>query len=152
MRELLMPRYFAYGSNLDEAQMQRRCPGARRLATAHLPSYRLAFVGQSKWWGGSVATLFADASSRAPGLLYEITEAELLKLDRHEGAHRGAYKRVGVEVTSMERTLVEAFTYLHLTGTPGSPSSRYLEVLRKAYAAHGFDLAVLEAAAAPSSR
>jgi len=142
-----MLRYFAYGSNLDEAQMRRRCPGARRIAQVHLPSYRLAFVGRSKTWGGSVATLVEDRSTRTPGLLYEITEAELLDLDRHEGVHLGSYERVLVAVMSTERALIEAFTYLHRAGAPGNPSLRYLEVLRGAYAELGFDPAPLEAAA-----
>jgi len=42
---------FAYGSNLDPAQMRRRCPRARPGRRATLYGYRLAFGGHSQAWG-----------------------------------------------------------------------------------------------------
>ncbi|MDY0002073.1 MAG: gamma-glutamylcyclotransferase family protein [Polyangia bacterium] len=35
--------YFAYGSNLDQAQMRRRCPTAAPIGPATLDGWRLAF-------------------------------------------------------------------------------------------------------------
>ena len=37
--------YFAYGSNLNEEQVFRRCPGARCYGPCTLPDYRLVFDG-----------------------------------------------------------------------------------------------------------
>ena len=36
--------YFAYGSNMNWTQMQRRCPSSRFVCTARLPGYRLAIL------------------------------------------------------------------------------------------------------------
>ena len=43
----LTQTYFAYGSNLDAAQMRARCPSAKLLGAAILDGYRLGFAGQS---------------------------------------------------------------------------------------------------------
>ena len=67
--------YFAYGSNLDEAQMRARCPGARRVARAVLPHHALHFGNWSERWQGSVASVrrssgsarFADMQVSQPG-------------------------------------------------------------------------------------
>jgi len=56
--------YFAYGSNLDGAQMRRRCPSARLVGAAILDGYRLGFAGQSAAWGGGVATVVRDREGR----------------------------------------------------------------------------------------
>lgn len=39
--------YFAYGSNLDAAQMERRCPGSQYRGKAFLPKHRMAFTHPS---------------------------------------------------------------------------------------------------------
>ncbi len=49
--------YFAYGSNLDQQQMRKRCPGARVLAPGVLRGYRIAFGNHSVKRGGAVATI-----------------------------------------------------------------------------------------------
>ncbi len=56
--------YFAYGSNLSEAQMRARCPGARPAGRAALHGYRLAFAGYSALWGGAVATAWRRPTCR----------------------------------------------------------------------------------------
>jgi hypothetical protein len=37
--------YFAYGSNLDPAQMARRCPGATLVGPAQLANHRARLCG-----------------------------------------------------------------------------------------------------------
>ena len=49
--------YFAYGSNLDDAQMRDRCADARVVGRATLPNYALVFGGFSHRWGGAVASV-----------------------------------------------------------------------------------------------
>ncbi len=41
-----MPCYFAFGSNMDVAQMARRCPGAQAMGRATLTDHRLVFRGR----------------------------------------------------------------------------------------------------------
>lgn len=78
-------RTFAYGSNVDEAQMRRRCPSARLLGLATLKGHAMAFAGHSAGRGGPVATVFACAQLDVPGALYSISRADLVRLDAFEG-------------------------------------------------------------------
>jgi len=64
--------YFAYGSNLDDAQMRERCANARVLGRATLPNYALVFGGFSHRWGGAVASVVRAKGACVEGLLYEL--------------------------------------------------------------------------------
>ena len=96
--------YFAYGSNLSEAQMLARCPGARPTRRGALRGYRLAFAAYSELWGGGIAMLAADPAGRVRGVLYELTPADLDALDRWEG-HPHYYRRVRATVTDGRRAV-----------------------------------------------
>ncbi len=80
--------YFAYGSNLDEAQMRERCPGSRPLFRARLPGHRLDFThySASRWKGGT-ADIVPDADETVWGLVYEMGDGDLTRLDRWEGGY-----------------------------------------------------------------
>ena len=78
--------YFAFGSNLSDVQMRRRCPRAVLIGPAILRGRRLVFAGYSTKWRGAVATILPARGGRVPGLLYRISSADLARLDRFEGA------------------------------------------------------------------
>ena len=82
--------YFAYGSNLDAGQMRRRCPSARMLFRGQLPHYRLAFTHFSSRWLGGAADVVPHFAESVWGVVYEMDEADL---DRLDGFERG-YERV----------------------------------------------------------
>jgi hypothetical protein len=144
--------YFAYGSNLDWAQMRRRCPTAAPLGPAALDGWRLAFGGHSRTWGGSVATIVPSRYERVDGLLYELPRAELGALDLFEG-HPGCYRRrpmpVGVRPDGQRRL---AHTYVLPVVREAPPALAYFTVLWLAYRALGFDREPLLAAAAGGVR
>ena len=48
--------YFAYASNLNQKQMQERCPDSKPVFTATLPNYKLVFLGWSREWHGVTAS------------------------------------------------------------------------------------------------
>src|SRR5919199_6112177 len=52
-----MALYAAYGSNMDPAQMRRRCPASPHTGTGWLPGWRLTFGAEEYGWGGALATL-----------------------------------------------------------------------------------------------
>src|SRR5437762_294637 len=52
--------YFAYGSNLDWAQMKQRCPLAKFVCRAKLPAHRLAFTLKSARRDCGVADVLPD--------------------------------------------------------------------------------------------
>ncbi len=132
------PRYyFAYGSNLDEAQMQRRCPGAKWVGRAELSWYRLRFDGASQNWSrAAVANILPSAERSVWGSLYEVTEHHLQLLDGFEHVPAD-YQRLITVVVSPELGRCEAVTYLRPPQLLGRPTLDYLSaVLRGAIRHH----------------
>jgi gamma-glutamylcyclotransferase len=141
--------YFAFGSNLSEVQMRRRCPGAVLLGPASLHGQRLAFAGFSLRWGGAVATLLPARGGRVHGLLYRVSDRDLARLDRFEGAP-DVYTRRERRVFDGARAPRVAHVY-ELAGEPaplGEPSSNYILTLLRAYRQHGLALGALSSALA----
>jgi gamma-glutamylcyclotransferase (GGCT)/AIG2-like uncharacterized protein YtfP len=77
--------YFAYGSNLDFAQMRERCPSAQFLAKAMLPQHRLAFTRKSTARGCGVADAVPDPAHEVWGAVFSIAETDVAQLDKSEG-------------------------------------------------------------------
>lgn len=139
--------YFAYGSNLDEAQMRRRCPGSRLVGAAVLNNHALCFAGYSPNWGGSVASITPRSGFYTPGALYTLTARDLRALDTFEG-HPVVYQRVRKRVTLPSGRFAYAVTYVHrLNGFAIEPGPKYLSVIKRAYKRHGFDKQPLTIAA-----
>src|SRR5262249_1227776 len=77
--------YFAYGSNLDWAQMKQRCPLAKFVWRAKLPAHRLAFTLKSAKRDCGVADVLHDQTKVVWGVVYELPYDELKNLDKKEG-------------------------------------------------------------------
>ncbi len=136
--------YFAYGSNLDGAQMLRRCPQARLVGPAYLPHHRLVFAGYSRRWDGAVASLESKRGGKVEGLLYLLSKSDLVSLDRFEGCPL-AYRRVRKVVGSSYGWL-KVEVYAQPVVARELPSRAYYDVIRRAYVKHGFDLKALKLA------
>jgi gamma-glutamylcyclotransferase (GGCT)/AIG2-like uncharacterized protein YtfP len=93
-----MPFYFAYGSSLLRAQMERRLMGNRPVTRAYLRGYRLAFMGHSTERKGPVVNLLPDTTRSIPGTLYELNELMTQYLDRAEACEKGIYQKLDVVV------------------------------------------------------
>ena len=137
--------YFAYGSNLDGAQMRRRCPSARLVGAAVLDGYRLGFAGQSAAWGGAVATVVRDRHGRVPGLVWALSAEDLAHLDRCEG-HPFAYRRKRLLVDTGEGRRRRVYVYVKDDAERALPTEAYLGVIWRAYREHGFDERAIDAA------
>lgn len=140
---------FAYGSNLDRAQMARRCPSATCAGKAELRGWRLRFAGWSSTWRGAVATIEPSAGAKVQGLLWLISLADLGRLDAYEGVP-ASYRRRQLMVRASGRKL-PSLAYIQAERAPGVPSERYLGQIQRAYSALGFDTAPLDAALAASA-
>ena len=77
--------HFAFGSNMDQAQMNERCPSARFFAIALFPGHRLAFSRRSTTRNCGVADAVVDPTAELWGVVYEISEADVTRLDSREG-------------------------------------------------------------------
>jgi len=138
-----MTTYFAFGSNLDQAQMRRRCPSAVLVGNAMLHGWRLRFAGWSSGWGGAVADITRDASATTPGAIYHLPLEELHVLDAYEGVPV-SYQRARMRVTVPGATARRAWVYRMAGSSEAAPpSDRYLAAIWRGYRACGLDHAVL---------
>lgn len=95
--------YFAYGSNMNPDRIRERIPQARLVGTAFILGWRLK------------ERLYADIercpSGRVCGVLYLLTQTEILHLDVYEGYPR-TYGCVELDAMFDPEHKVSAFTYV----------------------------------------
>jgi cation transport regulator ChaC len=84
--------YFAYGSNMDWAQMRERCPSATFVGVARLADHRLAFTRKSVNRCCGVADVVPEQGGSVWGVVYQVPELEVGSLDKSEGYRPGRDK------------------------------------------------------------
>ena len=143
-----MPFYFAYGSSLLRAQMERRLMGNRPVTRAYLKGWRLAFMGTSTERKGPVVNLLPDSSRFVPGTLYELNEVMIQYLDRAEACEKGTYKKFEVMVEKDDGEKLPAICYQLSADNPpfGQPNLGYLLQVKQGYKEWGLPEEVLEEA------
>ena len=115
-----MPLYFAYGANMDRAQMAARCPRSTPLGLAILARHRLAVMREG--W----LTAVRDAHARVHGVLWDLALADVPALDRFEGLADGLYVKAAqpvIAATGAKRALV----YFGANAGPGRVRPGYLK-------------------------
>ena len=123
--------YFAYGSNLNKKQMLERCPDSKPRFVATLRNYKLVFVGWSRQWRGGVASIKPFRGERVLGVLYELSDRDLRRLDSYEG-YPGSYNRLKVTVFDEDGESVEAITYIKSEQAEEiQPSKEYLSIIQQ---------------------
>jgi gamma-glutamylcyclotransferase (GGCT)/AIG2-like uncharacterized protein YtfP len=116
--------YFAYGSNMNLAQMARRCPGAQLGIQAELPGWRYfingnGYAGIEKFSGGLVR-----------GRLWSLLPQHWEALDQYEGVAGGYYEKKKMEVLSSRNgEQLPVWVYLSNDYEYGTPSSSYQEIV-----------------------
>ncbi len=145
-----MPLYFAYGSSLMRAQLERRLMGNRPVTRATLKGYRLAFMGNSTERRGPIVNLLPDASHFVPGTLYELNEVMIQYLDRAEACEKGTYKPLEVEVEKDDGSKHSVISYQLIAENPpfGKPNLGYQLQVKQGYKEWGLPEEVLEEALA----
>ena len=138
--------YIAYGSNLNVAQMVRRCPGAKPIGTAELEHNTLYFRGSGS---GYYLTIEPKIGNRVPVAIWEVTAEDEKALDRYEGYPRFYYKHdFDLAVTLLDsRTTKElrCFAYIMTDGRDvGLPTPYYMETCIQGYRDFGFDTRILK--------
>jgi gamma-glutamylcyclotransferase len=125
--------YFAYAFNLNKKQMKERCPQAQPVSIVTLHHYKLAFSGWSRKWRGGVATIRPFRGERVTGAIYELSEADMKRLDEYEDCP-ASYSRTNIGVNDDFGRLIEAVTYVR-TGRAdeAAPSKEYLAVIQQGY-------------------
>jgi gamma-glutamylcyclotransferase (GGCT)/AIG2-like uncharacterized protein YtfP len=117
--------YAAYGSNMDPAQMARRCPHSPQRGTGWLQGWRLTFGGQDLGWEGALATVVEADDHQVFVALYEMSDADEAALDRWDGVTLGYYRKFKVRITTLDGEVL-AWLYVLNDYEGGLPSARYL--------------------------
>jgi gamma-glutamylcyclotransferase (GGCT)/AIG2-like uncharacterized protein YtfP len=120
--------YFAYASNLNQAQMKRWCPASRFLRTASAAGFRFVYDGYAAAWDGAVGNIVPSATETVWGALYEITERDRLTLDAFEGYPR-SYEHREIEVKDRDGNVCRAMTYLRTGRAVGMPHPDYERIV-----------------------
>lgn len=128
--------YIAYGSNLSEEQMARRCPTAKIVGTTTLKDWRLLFNGP--------ASIEPFDDYEVPVLIWDIKPSDERSLDIYEGYPR--YYRKEMLKIKLNDQKVDAMVYIMNTKRESTPSTSYYNVLDKGYERFGFDKRILEKA------
>ena len=84
--------YFAYGSNMDWSQMRDRCPSSRFAGIAVMRDHKLAFTRKSVKRDCGVADVVAEDGAQVWGVVYEIADLDVGRLDLSEGFRPGRDK------------------------------------------------------------
>ena len=80
--------YFAYGSNMNWPQMQRRCPSSRFVCVGRLADYHFGITRHSRLRDCGTANVFPAAGKEVWGIVYDISDRDLLILDGFEDGYR----------------------------------------------------------------
>jgi len=115
-----MPLYFAYGANMDRAQMAQRCPRSTPLGLAMLARHRLAVMREG--W----LTAVRDAHARVHGVLWDLALADVATLDRFEGLAGGLYVKA-VQPVIAANGPKRALVYFGANSGPGRVRPPYLK-------------------------
>lgn len=80
--------YFAYGSNMNWQQMQRRCPSSRFVCVARLADYRFGITRHSRLRDCGTANIYPARGEEVWGIIYEVSDTNLTLLDSFEDGYR----------------------------------------------------------------
>jgi gamma-glutamylcyclotransferase (GGCT)/AIG2-like uncharacterized protein YtfP len=123
--------YAAYGSNMDPAQMARRCPHSPQRGTGWLQGWRLTFGGENLGWEGALATVVEAEDQQVFVVLYELSEPDEDALDRWDGVTLGYYRKSKVRVSTLDGDVL-AWLYVLNDYEGGLPSARHLGIMAAA--------------------
>jgi gamma-glutamylcyclotransferase len=120
--------HFAYGSNMNRAQMLARAGKILEEQNASLPNYEVRF--NKKVRGGTAgANIQMSHGKTVHGVLYKIEEGAFRSLDRYEGVPEH-YRRIEVQVTPEGGQPVPAQIYIASKVEKGlRPSPTYLQAI-----------------------
>ena len=102
--------YFAYGSNMNWPQMQRRCPASRFSCIARLPGNGFGIARHSRLRDCGTANIFIDPGSEVWGVVYDVTENDLRTMDGFEDGY--SRTKVFVHTINFTPSPLEVVVYI----------------------------------------
>ncbi len=126
-------KYFAYGSNMNQEQMNERCPESRLIGKAVLKDYKIAFTIFSPKRQCGCADVIPSKGSEVWGIMYEVTNNDLKNLDMAEN-HPDKYRRTTLFVfdDDNKKYSVEIYVVANKESDFIKPSDHYIGLMKKA--------------------
>jgi hypothetical protein len=122
--------FFAYGANMNLAQIKQRCSHPVRVSAAYLQDYRIGFYGHSEKWDGALETAIEAKGCRLWGVLFALGALDWDQLDLWQDARfdgTGKYFHYPVQVCDMQGKRYEARLYKKdILSIPRRPSEQYM--------------------------
>ena len=131
--------YFAYGSNLHDPQMTRRCKDAVPHATCQLAAWRLVFRGVADIERG-------DADDYVHGAIYKISEWDEHQLDIYESFPSLYRKEYFDAVMADSGDTISVMFYKMNTEGYGTPPKGYFDTIADGFIHWGLETEKLEEA------
>lgn len=127
---------------MSTAYIREYCPSAGFMMRAALPNVQIEFRRYSTDLQGGISTIMAAPGSLVHGVLYDISEAEILSLDILEDVPQGLYRRDAWLVLGEDGSWHRAELYRVVTPTgPYPPAAAYVEMMIAGAREHGLDAA-----------
>ena len=114
--------YFAYGSNINQEQMEFRCNDALPVAIAYVKDFRFIFNSMG------VATIVPVSGLVVRGVLWQISKSDEEELDIYEGVSSNLYTKERCNVLVGDENL-ESLVYIATNSEFGKPRKNYLEII-----------------------
>jgi gamma-glutamylcyclotransferase len=111
--------YFAYGSNLWRKQMALRCPEQVFVGTGSLRGWRWIITTRG------YASIVRSAEDYVLGSVYELSDSDVLNLDRFEGVAFGDYSKEMILIQMAGRE-VFCLVYIDQVVEEGRPKEEYI--------------------------
>ena len=115
--------YFAYGSNLNKAQMDKRCPDSNAFQLARVNYMRFIINDLG------VASIVKDFTGTVFGALWEISAQDEKNLDHYEGVKFGLYEKRFIEAICPNGNSFGALVYIATNNKSGRPRKNYLNTI-----------------------
>jgi len=142
-RAALKTLYFAYGSNLSAARLQKRVATAEPAGTARLEGHRLV-CDKTGRDGSAKANLVPGLDEHVWGALYLLEARQLTTLDRFEGGYERLLVSVESHVDGHANGFREALTYCSSQRTADPvPFDWYRQLILDGAREHGLPAAWL---------
>jgi hypothetical protein len=126
--EELALRYFAYGSNLNWRQMQRRCPSAQFFCAARLPDYQFGITRHSRLRDCGTANVIRAQGKEVWGAVYDVSDADLIVMDGYEDGYRREF--LSVYPTGNGNSPISALVYVaDIENNVPLPSAEYKRLI-----------------------
>lgn len=113
-----MKLYFTYGSNMCREQMNKPCPDHRYFGAGILKGFRWIISTRG------YANIVKSEADEVHGVVYKISEADEVSLDKYESIRNTSYRKEMKNV-EIDKTIYKCLVYIDPTETEGKPEEEY---------------------------